>query len=75
MKLLVQPDDGVGPVLEAIERAKTSLDLYVFRLAYPKLKRALADAVSRGVTVRALIAHVTADGNACLLYTSDAADE
>jgi len=66
MKLLVQPDDGVGPVLEAIERAKTSLDLYVFRLAYPKLKRALADAVSRGVTVRALIAHVTADGNATL---------
>ncbi|HXS25398.1 MAG TPA: phospholipase D-like domain-containing protein [Gemmatimonadales bacterium] len=63
MKLLVQPDDGVGPVLEAIERAETSLDLYVFRLTHPKLKRALGDAVSRGVVVRALIAHVTADGS------------
>jgi len=59
----VQPDDGVGPVLEAIERAETSLDLYVFRLTHPKLKRALGDAVSRGVVVRALIAHVTADGS------------
>jgi phosphatidylserine/phosphatidylglycerophosphate/cardiolipin synthase-like enzyme len=66
MKLLVQPDDGVGPVLEAIERAETSLDVYVFRLAYPKLKRALADAVGRGVVVRALIPHVNGDGNATL---------
>jgi len=66
MKLLVQPDDGVGPVLEAIERADTSLDLYVFRLAHPKVKRALASAVSRGVVVRALIAHVTADGSVAL---------
>jgi cardiolipin synthase A/B len=66
MNLLVQPDDGVGPVLEAIERAETSLDLYVFRLAHPKVKRALASAVSRGVVVRALIAHVTADGSETL---------
>ncbi|HTK41548.1 MAG TPA: phospholipase D-like domain-containing protein [Gemmatimonadales bacterium] len=66
MKLLVQPDDGVGPVLEAIERAETSLDLYVFRLTHPKLKRALGDAVTRGVVVRALIAHVTADGSEAL---------
>jgi len=66
MKLLVQPDDGIGPLLEAIERAEASLDLYVFRLTHPKLKAALADAVSRGVSVRALIAHVTADGNEAL---------
>ena len=26
MKLLVQPDDGVAPLLEAIEGAKTSID-------------------------------------------------
>lgn len=63
MKLLVQPDDGVAPVLEAIEQAKASLDLCVFRLAYPKLKRALAEAVHRGVVVRALIAHVNGDGD------------
>ena len=66
MKLLVQPDDGVGPVLEAIEGAARSIDMYVFRLAYPKLERALADAVTRGVAVRALIAHLNAGGDAAL---------
>jgi cardiolipin synthase len=66
MKLLVQPEDGVGPVLEAIEGAERAIDLYIFRLAYPKVERALADAVSRGVVVRALIAHLNGSGDAAL---------
>jgi cardiolipin synthase A/B len=66
MKLLVQPDDGVEPVLAALEQARSSVDLFVFRLGYPKIKRALADAVSRGVVVRGLIAHVNGDGEAPL---------
>jgi phosphatidylserine/phosphatidylglycerophosphate/cardiolipin synthase-like enzyme len=66
MKLLVQPDDGIGPVLEAVEGAARSIDMYVFRLAYPKLERALADAVARGVAVRALIAHINGSGEAPL---------
>ena len=66
MKLLVQPDDGVGPVLEAIEGAARSIDLYIFRLAHPKLARAIADAVARGVAVRTLIAHLNGSGEAAL---------
>jgi len=66
MKLLVQPDDGVEPVLEAVEGAKRSIDMYVFRLAHPKLERAIADAVERGVAVRALIAHLNGSGDAAL---------
>lgn len=66
MKLLVQPDDGAAPVLEAIEKAERALDMYVFRLAYPKLEKALADAVSRGVAVRALIAHINGSGETAL---------
>jgi cardiolipin synthase len=62
MKLLVQPDDGVAPLLEAIEGAKSSIDLYIFRLTYPAVERALADAVSRGVVVRTLIAHLNGSG-------------
>jgi len=62
MKLLVQPDDGASPLLDAVEQAESSIDLYVFRLAYPKLKRALGDAVLRGVSVRALIAHTNGRG-------------
>ena len=63
MKLLVQPDDGSAPLLTAIERAESSIDLNVFRLAYPKIKRALGDAVLRGVAVRALIARTNGGGD------------
>jgi phosphatidylserine/phosphatidylglycerophosphate/cardiolipin synthase-like enzyme len=66
MKLLVQPDDGVEPVLKAVVGAQRSIDLYVFRLAYPKLERALAEAVARGVAVRALIAHLNGSGEESL---------
>lgn len=57
MRLLVQPDQSVGPVVEAIDAAREQLDLYIFRLAYPEIERALAAAVERGVVVRTLIAH------------------
>ncbi len=66
MKLLVQPEDGPAPVLEAIEKAERGIDMYVFRLTYPKLERAIADAVARGVAVRALIAHINGSGEASL---------
>ena len=66
MTLLVQPDDGAAPVLDAIEKAERAIDVYVFRLTYPKLERALADAVARGVAVRALIAHINGSGEASL---------
>lgn len=62
MKLLVQPDDGVAPLLEALEGAKSSIDMYIFRLSYPAVEEALADAVRRGVVVRTLIAHLNGSG-------------
>lgn len=57
VRLLVQPDDGVAPLLEAIGRARESLDVYVFRLDYRVIEDALAAAVARGVRLRTLIAH------------------
>jgi phosphatidylserine/phosphatidylglycerophosphate/cardiolipin synthase-like enzyme len=57
MQLLIQPDDGVAPVLSAIDRAESSIDLCIFRLNYPALERALTAAISRGVVVRTLVAH------------------
>ena len=63
MKLMVQPDDGVEPLLKAIDGAQVSLDLYIFRLAYPAVEEALAEAVARGVTVRTLIAHTNSGGD------------
>jgi cardiolipin synthase A/B len=57
MKLIIQPDGGVTPVVTAIKSAKKSLDVTIFRLDRNEVTRALEAAVGRGVNVRALIAH------------------
>jgi cardiolipin synthase len=63
MKLLIQPDDSIGPLLRAIRGAKRSIDMYIFRLSYPEVEAALAAAVARGITVRALTAHLAGGRN------------
>lgn len=62
MQLLVQPDDGAAPLLEAIESARADIDVYIFRLTHPEVEAALRQAVERGVAVRALVAHANGDG-------------
>jgi phosphatidylserine/phosphatidylglycerophosphate/cardiolipin synthase-like enzyme len=57
MKLIIQPDAGVAPVVTAIKQAKKSVDVTIFRLDRDEITRALEDAVKRGINVRALIAH------------------
>lgn len=62
MQVIVQPDEGLLPILKAIKRAKKSLDIVIFRFDLPELEDALAAAVERGVAVRALIAHTNRGG-------------
>jgi phosphatidylserine/phosphatidylglycerophosphate/cardiolipin synthase-like enzyme len=62
VKLIIQPDDGMTPLLQAVKRAKRSIDIVIFRFDRPELEKALEAAVSRGVTVRALIAHTNRGG-------------
>ncbi len=57
MKLIIQPDAGVAPVVTAIKQAKKSIDILIFRFDREEITRALEAAVGRGVAVRALIAH------------------
>ena len=57
MDLIVQPDDGLEPLLEAIKGAKKSLDMAIFRFDLKEVEKAAEDAVGRGVDVRSLIAH------------------
>jgi phosphatidylserine/phosphatidylglycerophosphate/cardiolipin synthase-like enzyme len=57
VKLIVLPDDGLAPVLESIHRARKTLDFIIFRLDSKEIEKAAAAAVTRGVNVRALIAH------------------
>jgi phosphatidylserine/phosphatidylglycerophosphate/cardiolipin synthase-like enzyme len=62
MKLIIQPDSGIAPVLSAIKQAKKSLDVLIFRLDRREIARSLEAAVARGVHVRALIAHTNRGG-------------
>ena len=57
MKLIVQPEGGLGPIVNAIKQAKKTLDVLIFRLDRAEIARALEAAVARGVQVRALTAH------------------
>ncbi len=66
MKLIVQPDAGITPVVNAIKQAKRSIDLLIFRLDRGEIARALAAAVARGVRVRALTAHQNRGGTKSL---------
>ena len=62
MELIVQPDDGVTPLIEAVKGAERRVDILIFRFDRPGLERAIEDAVERGVVVRALIAHTNRGG-------------
>lgn len=62
MELIVQPDDGIKPVLASVESAKETLDLVIFRLDLKPLEKAIETVVERGVKVRALIAHTNHGG-------------
>jgi cardiolipin synthase A/B len=62
VKLIIQPDDGLTPLLHAVQHAKKSIDIVIFRFDRPELEKALAAAVTRGVVVRALIAHTNRGG-------------
>jgi cardiolipin synthase A/B len=62
MKLIIQPDDGISPILAAIKSARASIDTTIFRFDRPEIEKALAAAVGHGVRVRALVAHTNRGG-------------
>src|SRR3954466_15936468 len=66
MKLIVQPDAGIAPIVTAIKQAKKSIDILIFRLDRLEVAHALEAAVSRGVRVRALTAHTNRGGTKSL---------
>lgn len=66
MKLIIQPDDGLAPLVKAVRTARKKIDIVVFRFDRAELEKALKAAVARGVTVRALIAHTNRGGEKIL---------
>jgi len=66
MQLITQPEDGIDPIVEAIDRAKKTIDIVIFRFDLNAVENALTTAVGRGVAVRALIAHTNRGGESKL---------
>jgi phosphatidylserine/phosphatidylglycerophosphate/cardiolipin synthase-like enzyme len=62
VKLLIQPVDGVAPLLAAIKGAKKRVDIAIFRFDRTDVETALKAAAERGVKVTALIAFVNRGG-------------
>ena len=62
MELIVQPAHGIKPILEAVDKATSTLDIVIFRFDLKPLEKAVTAAVKRGVAVRALIAHTNSGG-------------
>jgi phosphatidylserine/phosphatidylglycerophosphate/cardiolipin synthase-like enzyme len=66
MKLIVQPRDGLTPLLTAIRHARKEVDIVIFRCDRPEIQHALEAAVRRSVKVHALIAHTNRGGEKLL---------
>jgi cardiolipin synthase A/B len=66
VKLIIQPEDGVSPVVRAIDTARKTIDIVIFRFDRALIEKALKEAVTRGVAVRALIAHTNKGGEKTL---------
>jgi phosphatidylserine/phosphatidylglycerophosphate/cardiolipin synthase-like enzyme len=62
VKLIIQPGDGVKPLIEGIERARKSVEIAIFRFDRKEVEIALENAVRRGVFVHALIADTNRNG-------------
>jgi cardiolipin synthase len=63
VKLLIQPDDGIEPIVRALGRARKSIQILVFRIDRNEIEKALLEAVQRGVAVQALIAYTNRGGD------------
>ena len=57
LKLLIQPDNGIKPLLEALKKAKKRIRILIFRFDRVEIEKALVAALARGVDVQALIAY------------------
>ena len=66
VKLLIQPEDGIAPLVAAIKKAKKSVDIVIFRFDRAEIEAALKDAAERGVSVSALIAYANHGGEKSL---------
>ena len=63
MELIVQPTDGIKPLVDTIAHAQKSVDVMIFRFDLKPMEKELEAARDRGVVVRVLIAHESSQGD------------
>jgi phosphatidylserine/phosphatidylglycerophosphate/cardiolipin synthase-like enzyme len=61
VNVIVQPRDGIEPLLEAIRDARHSVEIIIYRLDRLEIERALLEAVGRGVAVHVLTSPTNRD--------------
>lgn len=62
MKLIIQPEDGVKPLVKGIDGARKSVEIAIFRFDRKEVEHALENAVKRGVFVHTLVADTNRNG-------------
>ena len=66
MKVIIQPEGGVKPLVSGIDSAKKSVEIAIFRFDRKEVEHALNNAVNRGVFVHTLIADTNRNGERAL---------
>jgi cardiolipin synthase len=62
VRLIIQPEDGVKPLVSGIDAARKSVEIAIFRFDRKEVEHALENAVNRGVFVHTLIADTNRNG-------------
>jgi cardiolipin synthase len=57
VRVIIQPRDGIEPLLEGLNQAKESIEIVIYRLDRLEIEQALVEAAARGVHVHALITY------------------
>jgi cardiolipin synthase A/B len=66
VRLIIQPESGILPMLKSIRKAKKSVKVLIFRFDLAEVERELIDAAKRGVFVQSLIAFTNHGGEKSL---------
>jgi polyphosphate kinase len=57
MHVIIQPRDGITPLIEGIRQAQSSIEVIIYRLDRLEIEQALVEAAGRGVHVHALVTY------------------
>lgn len=55
LSLIVEPSDGIAPIIDAIAHASSSVDVVLYQFEDPQVEQALAADEARGIRIRVLL--------------------